>query len=98
MESRGGSGEKALSQSAPASTGDHGHPHRAWRLHWQKVVSIESGNLEALVALRNAIGVVIPIALGVAIGSPIAGVAAGFGVLQVSYSDIRGRIGCAPDE
>ena len=90
MESRGGSGEKGLSQSAPASTGDHGHPHRAWRLHWQKVVSIESGNLEALVALRNAIGVVIPIALGVAIGSQIAGVAAGFGALQVSYSDSPG--------
>jgi len=46
--------------------------------------------MEPLVALRNAIGVVTPIALGVALGKPMAGVAAGFGALQVSYSDNPG--------
>ena len=46
--------------------------------------------MEPLVALRNAIGVAAPIAVGVALGSPVPGVAAGLAALQVSYSDNAG--------
>jgi len=54
--------------------------------------------MEPLVALRNAIGVVAPIALGVAVGKPMAGVAAGFGALQFPTPTTRGLIACALGE
>ncbi len=42
------------------------------------------------VALRNAIGVTLPLAVGVALGMPLGGLAVSSGALQVSYSDGHG--------
>jgi len=79
-----------MTESAPAVTADPPQPHRPWKLHRKKLLSVETANMKPLVGLRNAIGVAAPLALGVALGNPIAGVAAGFGALQVSYSDSPG--------
>ena len=43
--------------------------------------------MDAWVALRNATGVAIPMAVGVALGMPFGGLAVSSGALQVSYSD-----------
>lgn len=68
-----------MTESAPAVTADPPQPHRPWKLHRKKLLSVETANMKPLVGLRNAIGVAAPLALGVALGNPIAGVAAGFG-------------------
>lgn len=51
-----------------------------------------TGKMEPLVGLRNVNGVAVPMAQGLAMERPIAGVAAGFGTPQVSHSDSPGRI------
>ena len=51
---------------------------------------MNTASMEPLVGFRNAIGVAVPLALGVAFGNPTAGCAVGLGALQVSYSDSPG--------
>ena len=43
--------------------------------------------MEPWIALRNALGVAIPLAVGIAIGMPLGGLAVASGALNVSYSD-----------
>lgn len=46
--------------------------------------------MEPWVAFRNAIGVTVPLVVGIALGMPLGGLAASTGALQVSYSDGHG--------
>ncbi len=65
--------------------------HRnAWRQYWRNVLQFNKGRMDPWVALRNAIGVAIPLAFGVALGRPLVGLAVSTGALQVSYSDGQG--------
>jgi uncharacterized membrane protein YccC len=70
---------------------DADQAHRnAWRQYWRKVVHFDHGRMQPWVALRNAIGVTLPLAVGVALGMPLGGLAVSAGALQVSYSDGHG--------
>lgn len=68
---------------------DEAHPN-AWRQYWRKVIHFDHGRMQPWVALRNAIGVTLPLAIGVALGMPLGGLAVSTGALQVSYSDGHG--------
>lgn len=61
--------------------------HNAWREYWRSVTHFDHGRMQPSVALRNAIGVALPLAAGVALGMPLGGLAVSAGALQVSYSD-----------
>ena len=65
-------------------------PPNAWRQQWRKIVHFDHGRMQPWVALRNAIGVTLPLAVGVALGMPLGGLAMSSGALQVSYSDGSG--------
>lgn len=79
-----------MDEPVSALMGDRHESHRPWKLHWQKLARFDKRRMEPLVALRNAIGVALPVAVGVAMGKPTAGLAAAVGALQVSYSDNPG--------
>ncbi len=70
-----------------AADGAHRNP---WRQQWRKIIHFDHGRMQPWVALRNAIGVTVPLAVGVALGMPLGGLAVSTGALQVSYSDGHG--------
>src|SRR5437763_8350619 len=58
-----------------------------WRSFARLLTQFDRNKLEPAIALRNAVGVFVPLAVGVAIGMPLGGVAVATGALQVAYSD-----------
>ncbi len=58
-----------------------------WTALWQSVVRFQKGKITPWLALRNTLGVVIPLSAGVAFGNPQIGLALATGALNVSYSD-----------
>ena len=58
-----------------------------WRSFARLLTQFDPAKLEPAIALRNAGGVLIPLAIGLAIGMPLGGVAVASGALQVAYSD-----------
>jgi uncharacterized membrane protein YccC len=62
----------------------------AWRQQWRKVIHFDHGRMEPWIALRNTIGVTVPLIVGIVLGVPLGGLAASTGALQVSYSDGHG--------
>ena len=58
-----------------------------WRSFARLLTQFDRNKLEPAIALRNAVGVFVPLAIGVALGMPLGGVAVASGALQVSYSD-----------
>ncbi|HME05746.1 MAG TPA: FUSC family protein [Bryobacteraceae bacterium] len=62
------------------------HP-TAWQAYWRKVTHFDRGKLEPWIALRNAVGITLPLAVGVVLGMPRPGLAMSSGALQVAYSD-----------
>ena len=58
-----------------------------WRSFARLLTQFDRSKLEPAIALRNAIGVLLPLGIGVLIGMPLGGVAAASGALQVAYSD-----------
>jgi uncharacterized membrane protein YccC len=58
-----------------------------WRQYWHKVLQFDHGKIEPWIALRNTLGVTLPLAVGAATGMPLGGLAVATGALQVSYSD-----------
>ena len=81
----------------------------AWAAFWQALIRFQSAKLTPGLALRNALGVALPLAAGVATGHAAAGIAIATGALNVSFSDgqepyrVRGKrmlaasalVGCA---
>src|SRR5205085_8047434 len=64
-----------------------GFARAMWRSFARFVTQFDPTKLEPTIALRNAGGVLIPLAIGLAIGMPLGGVAVASGALQVAYSD-----------
>src|ERR1700720_4309670 len=62
-------------------------PPRKWQVFGRGVLHIDAAKMEPWIALRNAMGVAIPLAVGIAIGMPLGGLAVASGALNVSYSD-----------
>jgi hypothetical protein len=59
----------------------------AWRKLWRDIVRIDRSQLVFWTALRNAIGVFIPLAVGAATGQLLLGLTASTGALQVAFAD-----------
>ena len=57
------------------------------RKFWQILTRFDSSKLQPYQALRNSLGVVLPLIVGYAIGMPHGGLAMGIGALNVSFSD-----------
>lgn len=62
----------------------------AWRKLWRDIVRIDRSQLVFWTALRNAIGVFIPLAVGAATGQLLLGLTASTGALQVAFADRPG--------
>jgi uncharacterized membrane protein YccC len=58
-----------------------------WRLFWQTVTKFDRGKIIPRIALRNALGVGIPLAAGLLTGYKLSGVAIATGALNVAFSD-----------
>jgi len=58
-----------------------------WRSFAQLLTKFDTGKLEPAIALRNCLGVALPLAIGMALGMPLGGLAIASGALQVAYSD-----------
>ncbi len=68
------------SQAAPAHEG-------AARAFWGVLTRFESSKLAPYMALRNSIGVLLPLVAGFALNMPRGGVVVASGALNVAYSD-----------
>ena len=55
-----------------------------WRSFARLLTQFDRNKLEPAIALRNAVGVFVPLAIGVAMGMPLGGVAVATGALQVA--------------
>jgi hypothetical protein len=73
--------------SATASAPPAGKPTNAWTAFWRSVVRFQSDKVAPWLALRNTLGVVLPLAMGVATGEVSSGLVAGTGALNVAFSD-----------
>jgi len=62
------------------------HPS-GWASFWQTVIRYDAAKVAPWLALRNAIGVALPLIAGVAWGQLSAGLIAGTGALNVAFSD-----------
>ncbi len=56
---------------------------------WRSVTRFERARIAPEIAIRNTVGIVLPLAVGAAIGNPSAGVLGAIGALNVSYRDSR---------
>jgi uncharacterized membrane protein YccC len=59
----------------------------AWSAFWQNVIRFQAAKVTPWVALRNTIGLALPLIAGVATGQVAGGLAMATGALNVSYSD-----------
>jgi uncharacterized membrane protein YccC len=77
-------------QSVPASSPTKPQTPPAlnkFQTFWRGVQHVDTAKMEPWIALRNALGVAIPLAVGIAMGMPLGGLAVASGALNVSYSD-----------
>jgi uncharacterized membrane protein YccC len=75
--------QTALNQTKTVET-----PHvNKWQTFWRGVLHVDTTKMDPWIALRNAMGVALPLAVGIAIGMPLGGLAVASGALNVSYSD-----------
>jgi uncharacterized membrane protein YccC len=58
-----------------------------WQTFWRGVLHVDTGKMDPWTAARNAMGVALPLAVGIAVGMPLGGLAVASGALNVSYSD-----------
>jgi uncharacterized membrane protein YccC len=58
-----------------------------WQVFWRGVLHVDTAKMEPWIAARNAVGVAAPLAVGIAMGMPLGGLAVASGALNVSYSD-----------
>ncbi len=58
-----------------------------WQVFWQGILHVDTAKMDRWIALRNGMGVALPLAVGIAIGMPLGGLAVASGALNVSYSD-----------
>jgi uncharacterized membrane protein YccC len=73
-------------QQPAASPGPVEHPN-VWASFWQTVIRYDAAKVTPWLALRNAIGLAVPLVAGVALGQLSAGLIAGTGALNVAFSD-----------
>jgi uncharacterized membrane protein YccC len=69
-----------------SSVGNEGK-RNPWVVFWQSVTRVESEKATPWLALRNSIGITLPIAIGLITGAVSSGVIIATGALNVSFSD-----------
>src|ERR1700731_3118505 len=57
-----------------------------WEKFWRGVLHVDTTKMDPWTAARNAIGVALPLAVGIAVGMPLGGLAVASGALNVSTS------------
>src|SRR5690242_19280740 len=62
------------------------HPN-AWSAFWQTVLRYQRGKVDPWLALRNTLGVALPLAASVAFGTLSGGIVVATGALNVAFSD-----------
>src|ERR1700722_10044128 len=68
-----------------------------WPSLWRTLSTFQKDKVTPWIALRNTIGVVVPLAIGIKLGAAPVGIALATGAMNVSYSDshdpypLRGR-------
>jgi uncharacterized membrane protein YccC len=72
---------------ASSGTATEDIPVSKWLAFWRGVLHVDASKMDAGIGLRNALGVAIPLAVGIAIAMPLGGLAVASGALNVSYSD-----------
>src|SRR5258708_20448145 len=60
----------------------------AWMAFWRSLVRFQAEKVAPWLALRNTLGVALPLAAGVATGNVSSGLVLGTGALNVAFSDI----------
>jgi uncharacterized membrane protein YccC len=58
-----------------------------WRAFWQLITKIQKDKLDPAIALRNSIGITVPIAIGIGTGAVASGLAIATGALNVAFTD-----------
>jgi uncharacterized membrane protein YccC len=58
-----------------------------WQSFWRGALHVDIAKMQPAIALRNAVGVSVPLAVGIALGMPLGGLAVASGALNVAYSD-----------
>jgi len=71
----------------PASASSNDEPIGKWLKFWQGVLHVDTSKMDLGIGFRNALGVALPLAVGIAIKMPLGGLAVASGALNVSYSD-----------
>jgi uncharacterized membrane protein YccC len=78
----------ALLAPAPATAASSPPPHEGFaRTLWRAFTRFDSSKLFPYMALRNSIGVVLPLIVGFALNMPRGGLVVASGALNVAYSD-----------
>ena len=86
-------GSQAIAKSAQPITNPQAakdsaeQPVGKWLKFWQGVLHVDTSKMELGIGFRNALGVALPLAVGIAIKMPLGGLAVASGALNVSYSD-----------
>ena len=78
---------KLLPQTAAMGTSSPPAHEGAGREFWRVLTRFDSSKLSPYLALRNSVGVVLPLAAGFALNMPRGGVVVASGALNVAYSD-----------
>jgi uncharacterized membrane protein YccC len=73
--------------NSPASTDSTEEPIGKWLKFWQGVLHVDTSKMDLGIGFRNALGVALPLAVGIALKMPLGGLAVASGALNVSYSD-----------
>src|SRR5213078_2422311 len=79
--------QNASALSAPRPSGAQVAHEGAARAFWRVLTRFDSSKLSPYLALRNSVGVVLPLAAGFALNMPRGGVVVASGALNVAYSD-----------
>ena len=58
-----------------------------WVAFWQSVVRFQAEKISPWLALRNSLGIALPLAVGAAVGAVASGVVMSTGALNVAFSD-----------
>lgn len=62
-------------------------PVGKWLKFWHGVLHVDTSKVDFGIGFRNALGVALPLAVGIAMKMPLGGLAVASGALNVSYSD-----------
>jgi uncharacterized membrane protein YccC len=80
--------EQATSESRDStSSADISIKPNPWQAFWRTLIKFDAQKIEPAIAFRNTLGVVAPLLIGIAVNSPLGGIAVASGAMNVSYSD-----------